>query len=284
VLQPLRRFQTHAFRLLWSLLLVGVNADDGVTLVGASPGSPLLGRTLFDKGKFVGVNADDGVGASPGSPLLGRTLFDKGTCFEDPTQPDCSDCDAYYSRADMSDDLDAICLKLPTASACSIRNMCAEGRAHGTYCETFSLLADLCGGVGEAMTRQTEHAGCTKWHDLCDTPSTAVTQCTTRRALPSYVNSSVAESSAAYLCKMMPDMQECDACTSTTCKDPLLTYSKICLAMEMDGCEAWSSMCSDLPADKDAAELLSFFCKVDGGGDGDATCSGIMRMYFHTVF
>jgi hypothetical protein len=194
VLQPQRRFQTHAFRLLWSLLLVGVNADDGVTLVGASPGSPLLGRTLFDKGKFVGVNADDGVGASPGSPMLGRTLFDKGTCFEDQTQPDCSDCDAYYSRA----------------SACSIRNMCAEGRAHGTYCETFSLLADLCGGVGEAMTRQTEHAGCTKWHDLCDMPSTAVTQCTTRRALPSYVNSSVAESSAAYLCKMMPDMHECE--------------------------------------------------------------------------
>ena len=237
----LRRFQTHAFRILWSLLLVGVNADDGVTLVGASPGSPLLGRTLFDN----------------------------GTCFQDPTQPDCSDCDAYYSRADMSDDLDAICLKLPTASACSIRNMCAEGRAHGTYCENFSLLADLCGGVGEAMTRQAEHAGCTKWQNLCDTPSTAVTQCTTRRALPSYVNSSVAESSAAYLCKMMPDMHECEACTSTTCKDPLLTYSKICLAMEMDGCEAWSSMCSDLTADKDAAELLSFFCKVDGGDDGD---------------
>jgi hypothetical protein len=257
---PLRRVQTHAFRLLWSLLLVGVNADDGIALVGANPGSPLLGRTLSNK--FV---------------------FDKKECFEDPTQPDCSDCDAYYSRDDMSDDLDAICSKLPTASACSIRNICAEGRAHGTYCETFSLLADLCGGVGEAMNMQADHTGCTKWHALCDTPSTAVTQCTTRRALPSYFNSSVAESSAAYLCKMMPDMHECEACTSTgTCKDPLLTYSKICLAMEMDGCEAWSSMCSALPAVNDA--LLSFFCKVGGGDDGDATCSGIMRMYFHTVF
>jgi hypothetical protein len=29
--------------------------------------------------------------------------------------------------------------------------------------------------------------------------------------------------------------------------------------MEMDGCEAWSSICSDLPADKDAAEYFKRF-------------------------
>jgi hypothetical protein len=42
--------------------------------------------------------------------------------------------------------------------------------------------------------------------------------------------------------------------------------------MQMEGCEAWRSMCDKAP------EGLGQLC----GASEEATCSGVMQMYFHT--
>lgn len=97
------------------------------------------------------------------------------------------------------------------------------------------------------------------------------------------VSSPSAQSSVAALCKMMPDMEECKECVGGddggggeqygSCADPLLSYSRICLSMEMDGCQDWKQMCTSNVG-------LVPFCGEEGG-EGRETCSGVMRMYFH---
>ena len=192
------------------------------------------------------------------------------SCFEDPSQPNCSDSDIYYPKEDVEADVATICALLPGSAGCSVRRQCDAGLAVGSYCEPFSLLADLCGGV-DSEARNDEH--CKGFTDLCGVNKTAVRQCGTRPAVPKLVAAADAQKSVKTLCSMMPDMKECAECEGA-CPDPLLAYSSICLSMKMDGCEAWADMCEAEP------QGLTAFC----GQADEATCSATMQMYFHTGF
>ena len=189
----------------------------------------------------------------------------------------CSNADIYYPTEDVQNDVATICALLPAAAGCSVRRMCDAGLASGAYCQPFSLLADLCGGApgGEALG----HARCAGYQKLCNSTKTAVKQCTSRPAVPGLVPAGIAQDAVSGLCTMMPDMQTCSECSSSdsseafrSCPDPLRAYASICLSMQMDGCEAWRSMCAT------ASEGLVQLC----GASEEATCSGVMQMYFHT--
>jgi hypothetical protein len=206
-----------------------------------------------------------------------RGYIPSKSCFEDPSQVNCSNADIYYPTEDVQSDVATICALLPATAGCSVRRMCDAGLASGAFCQPFSLLADLCGGApgGEAQG----HARCAGYQKLCNSTKTAVKQCTSRPAVPGLVPSFIAQDAVSGLCTMMPDMQTCSECSSSdapgafrSCPDPLRAYASICLSMQMDGCEAWRSMCDTEP------EGLGKLC----GASEEATCSGVMQMYFHT--
>jgi hypothetical protein len=192
------------------------------------------------------------------------------SCFEDPTQPNCSDAEIYYPTDAVLADVATICALLPQAAGCSVRRQCDAGLAAGSYCQPFSLLADLCGGVDSDAQRDSH---CTGWRNLCGVNATVVKQCRTRPAMPGLVSSQSAQKSVGALCAQMPDMKECAECRES-CPDPLLAYSSICVEMKMDGCEAWAKMCDSNPPGLEA------FC----GKEDEAACSGMMQMYFHNGF
>ena len=204
-----------------------------------------------------------------------RGYIPSKSCFQDPSQVSCGDADIYYPSEDVQADVATICAMLPAAAGCSVRRMCDAGLASGTYCQPWSLLADVCGGAGggEAVG----HANCKGYEMLCNVTKTVVKQCASRPAVPGLVPARIAQDSVAGLCAMMPDMQACSECAGaqgsfSSCPDPLLSYASICLSMQMDGCEAWRSMCATAP------EGLAPFC----GAAEEASCSGVMQMYFHT--
>lgn len=192
------------------------------------------------------------------------------SCFDDPSQPNCSDSEIYYPKEDVAADVVTICALLPWSAGCSVRRLCDAGLATGAYCEPFSLLADLCSGIDSQATSD-KH--CKGFKDLCSVNKTVVKQCSVRPAVPRLVSATIAQNSVKALCNSMPDMKECSECDGS-CPDPLLAYSSICLSMKMDGCEAWANMCQAEP------DGLTAFC----GTTDEATCSGKMQMFFHTGF
>ena len=182
------------------------------------------------------------------------------------------DADAYYPTSDVQVDVAALCLLFPETSGCSILRLCGQGAASGAACEPFSLLADLCAGLeGDTVSNSTH---CKAWKALCGVSTSVVDQCTSRPALRGLVGSSAAHAAVVALCRAMPDMQECAECRATDpdtidCKDPLHSYSSVCRAMQMDGCEAWARMCTPPP------QGLAPLC----GGPEETTCSGVMQVF-----
>mmetsp|Transcript_26078 Transcript_26078/g.85778 ORF Transcript_26078/g.85778 Transcript_26078/m.85778 type:complete len:378 (-) Transcript_26078:1641-2774(-) len=202
---------------------------------------------------------------------------EKSTCFQDPSQPWCSDADLFYDTEAVLDDINSVCTHAPWLSGCSIKRSCEDGRMNGNFCLRWSLLSDLCSAQVKEDVKGL--AGCSNYTKLCQRNDTAVRQCKdpNLQHVPGLISSQQSLESVSALCKEMPDMQGCSQCSAATfasCPDPLGTLSRLCLSMMMADCKPWSEMCAESQGG------LTAFC----GEDSEGECSGVMQMYFHFGF
>ena len=128
--------------------------------------------------------------------------------------------------------------------------------------------------------------GCQSYDALCNVANTAVQQCSIA-GVPNLVSTATAINDVNTLCNEMPGMVGCSMCTGSSlssCADPLLALSTVCLNMYMSDCGHWNNMCS--------GEANGFvpFCggsaaspSATGAAAPSAApqCRGTMIMYFH---
>eukprot|EP00475_Leptophrys_vorax_P002871 TRINITY_DN1162_c0_g2_i1.p1 TRINITY_DN1162_c0_g2~~TRINITY_DN1162_c0_g2_i1.p1 ORF type:complete len:725 (+),score=128.48 TRINITY_DN1162_c0_g2_i1:60-2234(+) len=195
------------------------------------------------------------------------------SCIDDPTQDQC--VHFVYPNANSSADLQMLCKMMPGMIGCSIQSHCDVGQLKGKFCDSFSILADICSGDrGMFMMK-----GCKSFNAICGTGS-KVLQCKSPGPIPNVLQTTSTVSSVQEMCSEMA-MDGCGDCTSSTkCPDPLATVSKVCLSMEMSGCAGWHSMCDSLSRVGESGNF-EYIC---GGGSGSINSDPIMRMYFHQSY
>ncbi|KAJ1480421.1 hypothetical protein T484DRAFT_1810876 [Baffinella frigidus] len=204
-------------------------------------------------------------------------------CWDTPSAAGCEDANVYYPAIEVLADIAAVCTAQPKLSGCSVYKACNEGGgASGPFCNTWSILADLCSGgtvatgvaTGGGAGATGVAAGCKHYAQLCGVGETSVTQCSDPQLRPvqSLVSAAVAAADVAAMCDAM-SMPDCATCTAALCPDPLLSLGKLCISMPgMTDCLHWKVMCSE-----DGAEALTAFCGVTSG----ETCNPAMQMPFH---
>ena len=213
--------------------------------------------------------------------LLPRAQSTAPTCFQDPSQPKCTDISALYTPTMVQQDLDKLCKMMSAASGCLVRQACqtTPRGATGVPCQPWTTLADICSSKGGAAMGGM--AGCTHYQQLCDNNSTVVAQCATP-ATPSLVLSAVAKTSTTEMCTGgMGGMNGCQDCTAQTCPRPLTSLSEACLSMPgMSECTSsgWSTMCG---SSNDGVTTLPQFCNPEFNTTTDQCNAAGMKMYFH---
>jgi len=146
-------------------------------------------------------------------------------------------------------------------SGCSIMNNChddGQRELYPEFCSPFGVFRLLCTDMPGMM-------GCEDWRSMCMNASSVVKQCnTTVVRIPD--TDQLGTDIKTFCGEMnMPGCEKCDA-DFTDC-DGLRVLSDLCLSMEMNGCQDWTTMCKDVPKWN--------FC------DGGATPIPQMIMYFH---
>eukprot|EP00946_MAST-07B_sp_MAST-7B-sp1_P002917 g2917.t1 len=231
----------------------------------------------------------------------GPTAYAAGmpSCFDDPSMPMCADADNYYTSAMIHKDLDMACGMMPYMSGCSIKAACSSEHvsskmslkdtvpgAHGTPCEPWTLLFDVCTSMPDMM-------GCEHFTSLCGNSSTVVKQCSNYKRTPALVPYNIAARATVSMCSSMPGMSGCSTCTSdqmsnlkSKCPNPLLSLSQVCMSMKgMPKCDPWTKMCTQSQAGTTTETFLPEFCDdqwTNSSAPGDNSCraSG-MQMTFH---
>jgi hypothetical protein len=156
---------------------------------------------------------------------------------------------AEYPASNSTADVQKLCNMMPNMIGCSVYKQCEAGKITGKYCDSFSILGDICHsdtGMGGMMP-------CKNYNSICGTDI----QCTTAAPIPKIVTTSETTKSIVNMCQEMP-MTGCSDCSSTSnCPDPLSTISSLCQAMSMSDCASWQSMCDAVVADGESAHFVS---------------------------
>jgi len=165
-------------------------------------------------------------------------------CVMTPTEHDCMDYKYPYAEENLA----MLCMNMKSMSGCSLRKQCKSGGAKGPMCESFSLLADVC-GPSEGMQMM---MGCKNYTKLCAANS-MVKECKKKDAFTDLPSTMALKKLTLRTCGEMSMMDGCSTCTNTTCPDPLMSYADVCRSMpSMAECAAWKDFCKaagdDLPA------------------------------------
>ncbi|KAL6778020.1 CTR1 [Auxenochlorella protothecoides x Auxenochlorella symbiontica] len=205
--------------------------------------------------------------AATPSPSSSHSNWAVGGCYDDPTTASCTDFVQPTSITEAN--ITVLCDSMPFMSGCTLHNMCNAGTASGTYCDPFSILADLCVDM-PGMN------GCQGWVALCSASGTKVAQCTQHAAVPNLVITFDAMDQVIDMCGQMY-MDGCSDCTSrTACPNPILTLAQVCQGMpSMPECASYTAMC-----DGGAAGTFATLCSSDPAGSSTPP----MKMYMHAAW
>jgi len=207
-------------------------------------------------------------------------------CFSDPTQMCCMDWTYEYAANDVT----SLCNTM-TMFACGIDSYCHKNSHTDQYCDSFSILADIC-----VVDHMSGMSGCSNYTRLCSNVATSmVPQCNQSIAMPNVLTTSSSKSAIKSLCSSM-SMGQCQQCvvpsTGATCDCKSLSstcivkstasllsvLSDVCLEMPMSDCNGFTQMCSTAGSDFDAV------CKGSSGGESSKLCNGQGTVMFMNGF
>ncbi|KAN0025121.1 hypothetical protein ACTFIV_009537 [Dictyostelium citrinum] len=165
-------------------------------------------------------------------------LLAKGqvNCVTDSSDASCTNF--QYPLANITADINSLCVSMPYMPVCTIQQSCNEASSTSGICAPFSILGDSCLHDMPGMS------GCSNFKKLCASGS-VVEQCSTVDSVTNLPTTMQMWANIQSICNEMT-MTGCEKCTklNATC-DVLTVYSTLCLAMpEMSQCANWTSMCA----------------------------------------
>lgn len=119
-----------------------------------------------------------------------------------------------------------------------------------TYCDPFSLLADVCNKNADASSQDS----CKNYRSMCEASGTLIEACASKSHVPGLLSRTDAVADVLNICQSgMSGMKGCAQCTSNSqpdCEHPILALADLCEAMPgMNGCEGFVNMCGGLSED-----------------------------------
>eukprot|EP00301_Raphidiophrys_heterophryoidea_P027799 c9829_g1_i1.p1 GENE.c9829_g1_i1~~c9829_g1_i1.p1 ORF type:complete len:314 (+),score=54.97 c9829_g1_i1:283-1224(+) len=177
--------------------------------------------------------------------------------------------------------------------ACGIDSYCRSKHLTSKYCDSFSILSDIC-----SADHMSKMSNCTNWSKLCTPNNTMVSQCSQDASMPNVLTTDSSKTAIKNLCTSMT-MSECKQCVvpstnaacdcsglSSTCAIPsssslFLVLSDICLGMPgMSDCSGFSQMC--LSAGSDFNGVCS--SGSSGSSGSEQICNGQGTVMFMDGF
>jgi len=212
------------------------------------------------------------------STILISSLNAQLNCIEAPKDASCS---LYkYPDSNSTQDTASLCSQMSFMVGCSVQKSCKSSTIG--FCAPFSILGDICDGdmprmkACKSYTSLCEITGTGDQATPSSPPIVGVQQCSSQPPIPSLPSSLLASQKIKSICSEM-NMVGCDRCKDTgstymNC-DLLDTYSYLCKAMpNMNQCAEWKQMCSLTPSLP--------FCSQDAATSPDSPPT--MKMFFHT--
>lgn len=183
------------------------------------------------------------------------------------TMPQMSSCKNYV-YPNTTSDLQMICSMQSSEPGCDLLSKCEEDKVTGDYCDSFSILADLCDTRLHTLTNVM--GSCDNYRSMCNSEGTQIEAC--GKYVSNFLTKDEVVGYVRDMCESgMSGMKACSECTSSSsCAHPLLSYSEMCLEMPgMSKCGYLWTMCKDLGVG------FEFLCGDSSSDNDDAPyCTG----------